>query len=129
MSRVGSPERRSVGVPSPPGSPDRANGAEAPIGVPGGLQDPTTPINPWTPGEPMAYAPPGFPGLRASNGGANMGGLGGGAYTDLHMKKEKIYLFIYIYIYIYIYLDLSTVGGLISGYLEAVPHEAVIWIT
>ena len=34
-----------------------------------------------------------------------------------------------VYLSIYLSIDLSTVGGLISGYLEALPHEAVIQIT
>ena len=78
MSRVGSPERGSVGAPSPSGSPDRVPGAEASPAVPTGTQVPTTPVFPWTLGEPIQYAPPGFPGVGAASGPVTMGALGKG---------------------------------------------------
>ena len=78
MSRVGSPERGSVGAPSPSGSPDRGPGAEASPTVPTGTQVPTTPVFPWTLGEPIQYAPLGFPGVGAASGPVTMGALGKG---------------------------------------------------
>ena len=49
-----------------------------PLGVPGGLTDPSPMVNPWTPGEPISYAAPGLPGVGPVNGGVTMGGLGKG---------------------------------------------------
>ena len=78
MSRDPSPGRGSFGTPIPGGSPDRSGGNEASRGVPGGLVDPSPLVSAWTPGESISYAPPGFPGVGAVNGGVTMGGLGKG---------------------------------------------------
>ena len=74
MSRDPSPERGSIGVPTPPGSPDRNGGNEGPRGVPGGLIDPDPLVSPWTPGEPISYTQLGWPGTGVAGGGLTMGG-------------------------------------------------------